>query len=262
MIKVVCWNVNSVKIRLNILEQLVKTENPDVILLQELKCETDKFPEMEISDMGYNMAVHGQKSYNGVAILSRSPLEDIKKGLSNFEDDQARYIEAFTSIKGVGLRVASVYVPNGQEIGSEKWNYKLNFFDALIEETKNNLTLEENFVLGGDFNVAPFDIDVYDVKHLDGSVGFHQKEREKARKLMALGMYDSFRTKHKETKEFSWWDYRAGSFQNDKGMRIDQIYTSPEATDLMTDASILRRYREMEKTSDHAPILLTLASHG
>ena len=262
MIKIVCWNVNSVKIRLSILDELVRTENPDIILLQELKCETEKFPEMEISDLGYNTAVYGQKSYNGVAILSRSPLEDVKRGLSNFEDAQARYIEAFTSIKGVGLRVASVYVPNGQEVGCDKWSYKLNFFEALIKETQTNLALEENFIIGGDFNVAPFDIDVYDPKYLDGSVGFHQKEREKIRSLMSLGMYDSFREKHEGVKEFSWWDYRAGSFQNDKGMRIDQIYTSPEATDILTEAGVLKRYRGIEKTSDHAPIFVTLASHG
>lgn len=252
--KIVSWNVNSLKMRLPILEKLIQEQNPDVILLQEVKCTNDNFPYLEIESLGYNIATHGQKTFNGVTILSRSPIEDVTKGLPGFEDEQARYIECFTNVGGVSARVASVYVPNGQSVGSDKFEYKLKFMAALESHMANIMKYEEVFVVGGDVNIAPEDIDVYDPKKMDGEIGFHIEERKALRSIMNLGFYDAYRIKHKDRQEFSWWDYRGRSLAANEGLRIDNLLISPEAVDLLSDAHILKEYRMLEKTSDHAPI--------
>lgn len=252
--KIISWNVNSLKMRLPILEKLVAEEKPDVILLQEVKCMTDAFPYLEVEGLGYNVAVHGQKTFNGVAILSRSPIEDVTKGIPGFEDEQARYIECFTNVGNIGVRVASVYVPNGQSVGSDKFEYKLKFMNALHSHMNNMLKYEEAYVVAGDINIAPEDIDVYDPKKMDGEIGFHIEERKALRGVFDLGFYDAFRIKHPEKQEFSWWDYRGRSLAANEGLRIDNILLSPEATDMLSDAHILKSYRMLEKTSDHAPI--------
>ena len=169
----VSWNVNSIKSRASHLEQLVKSVSPDVILLQETKCQEDAFPYEFVEELGYNVVVAGQKSYNGVAILSRSRIEDVSKSLPYDDSDtQARYIEGVTGINGSLFRVASVYVPNGSEVGSEKFAYKMKFFSRLAEYMKQLLQYDEKVVIGGDYNVAPEEIDVYDPKRLSGKVGF------------------------------------------------------------------------------------------
>lgn len=259
--KITTWNVNSVRPRLAHLTQFLSEEKPDIVCLQELKCEDDKFPFMEVEELGYNCAVHGQKTYNGVAILSKLPLEDITRGLAgDDEDTQARYIEAVVSLNnGKALRVASVYVPNGQEAGSDKFAYKLRFFERLHQHAQTLLSYREPLVIGGDYNVAPEASDVYDPKSWDGQVCFHPHERAAWRSLTHLGLYDAWRTAHPTATGYSWWDYRGDSFRFDKGLRIDHFLASGEAIDMMRDCEINRSMRELEKPSDHAPVSLVLA---
>jgi len=248
---IVSWNVNSVKSRLEHLLNFLDEYSPDVILLQELKCIDEAFPRMEIEEKGYNIATSGQKTYNGVAILSKHPIEDVNKALPGDDADiQARYIEAFTG----GKRVVSVYVPNGQAIGSDKFHYKMAFYDRLYKHLQELLKFDEELVVGGDYNVAPEEIDVYDKRHLEGKLCFTIEERKKFRSLLNLGLSDSFRILHPNTHEFSWWDYRAGSWDQNKGLRIDQILTSPESSDRLIEAGIYIKIRDLAKASDHAPI--------
>lgn len=257
MVKIVSWNINSVKARLqHLLSYLAEAEAAEIILLQEIKCTNEHFPYQEIEDMGYNIAVHGQKSYNGVAILAKFPLEDISTHcIQEDEHQEARYIEAVISIQHQALRVASVYVPNGKDIGHERFKYKLTFFDALRSHLQKLLTYEEILVVGGDYNVAPYlAVDVYDEKHLDGQICCHKEERKKWRQLLELGLVDAYMALYPSQQQFTWWDYRGGSWQHNKGMRIDHLLLSPEATDLLSACAVDTYMRDKEKPSDHAPI--------
>lgn len=250
------WNVNSIKSRLPHVLQYLDDAKPDVVLLQELKTIEDNFPFMEIEEKGYNVAAYGQKTYNGVAILSKHPIEDVQKGLpGNEEDPQARYIEAVITIEDEAWRVASVYVPNGQSPDSDKFPYKMGFLDCLEAHAKTLLTYEEKLVIGGDYNIAPEPQDVYAPKQLEGSVCFHRDERAKYRKLIHLGLTDAYRAIHpQEADMFSWWDYRGGGWQQNKGMRIDHLLLSPEAADSLKDADIDKTPRGWDKASDHTPV--------
>lgn len=249
--KIATWNVNSVKSRLEHLIKYLKEYSPDVVLLQELKCMTEAFPAMEVEDAGYNIAVHGQKTYNGVAILSKYPIEDVETTLPGDDsDEQARYIEAVTN----GIRVASVYVPNGQSPGSDKFQYKMNFFDRLREHAENLLQYDEKLVIGADYNVAPDDIDVYDPESLRGSTCFHPDEQSKFKAIEALGFTDAFRALHPNRQQFSWWDYRGGAWNYNKGYRIDHLLLSPLAADALTAADVETTPRGWEKPSDHTPV--------
>ncbi len=256
MIKIATWNVNSVKSRLtHLLEYIRSDDAPDILLLQELKCVTEQFPYMEIEDAGYNVAVHGQKTYNGVAILSKFPIDDVVKKLPGDDsDEQARYIEAVISLKDKAIRVASVYVPNGQSPDSDKFQYKLKFFDRLQDHLKTLLQYEEIMVIGGDYNVAPEPIDVFDAKALDGTTCYHPLERKKFRSLLGLGFKDAYRIANDNIQKFSWWDYRAGAWQQNKGMRIDHLLLSPEAADFTTSSDVEQSLRNKEQPSDHAPV--------
>jgi len=262
-IKIATWNVNSIKSRLGIVTGWLKTNSPDIVLLQELKCETAAFPYMEIEDLGYNVAVNGQKTYNGVAVLSKFPIEEVIKDLPGDEaDSHARYIEAVVSVSGNIVRAASVYVPNGQSVGSDKFAYKLKFLERLCENTRKLLEYDEIFVLGGDYNVAPEAIDVFDAARLDGSICFHPEERARLNALMHLGLTDTFRSSYPEARQYSWWDYRAGSFQQNLGMRIDMLLASPRAADLVIAAGIDEHPRALEKASDHAPVWVEIQEAG
>jgi exodeoxyribonuclease-3 len=221
------------------------------LLLQELKCVTENFPYIEVEELGYNVAAFGQKTYNGVAILSKHRIEDIKTGLAcNDGDEQARYVEAVTG----GFRVASVYVPNGQDIDSDKFQYKLRFFEHLRARAAEILEYNEKLVIGGDYNVAPTALDVYDPKSLAGTVCFHPLEQEKFRSLEFLGLTDAFRAANPQTQQFSWWDYRGGAFEHGKGMRIDHLLCSPQASDCLESCTTDAATRSWEKPSDHAPV--------
>ncbi len=254
------WNINSIKARIGHLRHWLWETQPDIALLQETKCDDNAFPRMEIEDLGYNLALNGQKTYNGVAILSKYPLDDVRKGLDGEPDDaQARYIEAVASVEGTVIRVASVYVPNGQAVGSDKFAYKLRFFERLRSRLSQLLPYEEVCVIGGDYNAAPYPIDVYNPEKLDGTVCYHPEERRQLRALLHLGYYDAFRTVNPHAEQFSWWDYRGNAYPNNHGLRIDHLLLSPQATDWLHESRIDETARSWEKPSDHAPVLCELA---
>lgn len=269
-IKIASFNVNSINARLSRLLEWLKNSNPDVVLLQELKCQEENFPFEALYDAGYNAAVAGQKSYNGVAILSKYKIEDVVKTLPTLDeslDEQARYIEAVISLHGQAIRVASIYVPNGGgEVlanetleTSKKFTYKMDFFNRLNAHFKQLLTYNEIQIFGGDYNVAVEEIDVFDPKSLANTVCFHPLERQHFRSFLNLGLVDSYRAKNQETQAFSWWDYRAGAWQHNKGMRIDYLLTSSLAADKIIDTGIEDKgVRDQEKASDHCPVMLTL----
>ncbi|MBA3812920.1 MAG: exodeoxyribonuclease III [Alphaproteobacteria bacterium] len=248
---IITWNINSIRSRLPLFLLWLKEKGPDVVLLQETKAMDDQFPREEIEDLNYNIATYGQKTYNGVAILSKFPIEDITCGIPGFEDDQARYIEAVVK----GMRVASVYVPNGMAVGSDKYTYKLDFLDHLTAHVKTLLTYDEAFLLGGDYNVAPQDQDVYDPEEWHEKILCSTPEREGLRALVYLGLTDALRALHPQEQDlYTWWDYRGGSWQNNEGMRIDHLLLSAQAADHLTDAYVDRDVRGLEKSSDHAPV--------
>ena len=256
MIKIATWNVNSVKPRLVQLLEWLKTDQPDIVLLQEIKCVPEAFPAMEIEELGYNLALHGQKTYNGVAILSKFPLEDIARGLAGDDTDlQARYVEAVISTTKGALRVASVYVPNGQTADSEKFPYKLRFLDRLLDHVKTLMTYDEMLVIGGDYNIAPEDKDVYEPLLWRGSVLTHDEVRKKFRRLANLGLYDAYRLCHGDSYEYSWWDYRGNGFARDNGLRIDHLLISAQSADQLSDCVIEKSMRGVEKASDHTPVI-------
>ncbi len=249
--KIATWNVNSIKARLAGVLDWLADAAPDVVLLQEIKCVDENFPELEIGDLGYNIAVCGQKTYNGVAILAKRPIEDVVRRLPGDDaDTQARYIEAVVD----GVRVASIYVPQGTEVDSPRFAYKLAFFERLHDHVKRLLAHEEAFVLGGDYNVAPAPGAVYDPEALDGTLCYHAKERAGWRKIVCLGVTDAYRALHDEPGRYSWWDYRGGGWQRDRGMRIDHLLLSPQAADRLVASDIDRAPRAKPKASDHTPV--------
>lgn len=257
--KIATWNVNSIKARLEIVCNYLRDDGPDVVLLQELKCETTAFPYLEIEDCGYNCAVFGQKTYNGVAILSKTPIENVQTGLVNasFQPEAARYIEGY--VNG-NVKVASIYVPNGESVTSEKFAYKMEFYQNLQKLMQQQLAKEEVFVLGGDFNVALQDIDLYDpAKFKNDRILYSDAERQALRRLVGLGFSDVYRQHYPHINGFSWWDYRAGRFDRDEGVRIDYLSASPQAADNITDTGVHRKPRSLEKPSDHTPVWCELA---
>ncbi|MGE0251568.1 MAG: exodeoxyribonuclease III [Dongiaceae bacterium] len=255
--QIATFNVNSIKARWDIFQAWLKEAKPDVALLQELKCVNENFPTEEVKKLGYHSAVAGQKTYNGVAVLSKTPITVELTALpGDPADDHARYIEV--TLPG-RVRVASVYVPNGQSVGSDAYAYKLKFYRRLYEHVKYLLQKEEVFVLGGDFNVAPEEIDVHNPGAWQGEVLFSQPERAALRSLFHLGMLDAWRAANPKAEEYSWWDYRQGAFERNDGLRIDHLLLSPQAADLLEASAIDLKPRKMEKPSDHAPVTARLS---
>jgi exodeoxyribonuclease-3 len=250
VVKIASFNINGIRARLPALLDWLKSAVPDVALLQEIKCVDENFPELEIGDLGYNVAVFGQKSFNGVAILSKRPIEDIARGLPGDERDaQARYIEAVTS----GVRVASIYLPNGNPTDSDKFAYKLAWMERLIGHAETLLGYEEALVLGGDYNIAPTDADVYDPEAWADDALCRPEGRARFRRLLHLGFSDAFRALHSEIA-YTFWDYQQGRWQRDEGLRIDHLLLSPEAADRLERCAIDKAVRGKEKASDHVPI--------
>ena len=248
--------MNSVRPRLVQLLEWLAARKPDIVLLQETKCVDEVFPALEIEALGYNIALHGQKTYNGVAILSKFPLDDISRGLPGDDSDVAcRYIEAVASLPGKAMRVASVYVPNGQSADSEKFPYKLGFLDRLHAHVEQLLTYDEALVIGGDYNIAPDNLDVHNVAEWEGSVLTHVEVRKRFRRTMNLGLQDAFRLHAPDTRAYSWWDYRANAFNRDDGLRIDHLLISAQAADGLKDCYMDRDVRAVEKASDHVPVV-------
>lgn len=259
VMKIATWNVNSVKARLPTVIDVLKAIDADVICLQEIKCETDAFPYMEIEELGYNCAVHGQKSYNGVAILSRHPLEDIEKGLpGNDEDDQARYIEALV-LADQPIRVGALYLPNGNPAPGDKYDYKLGWMDRLSAHAEQRLALEEPFVLAGDYNVIPRDVDCWDIAVWRDDALALPKSRAAFQRLQWLGMTEAFEVADGRAHEYSFWDYQAGAWQKGHGIRIDHLLLSPQAADRLESVEIFKKARAMDKPSDHVPVIASFA---
>jgi exodeoxyribonuclease-3 len=251
MTKIATWNVNSVKARLARVTEWLAEAKPDVALLQETKCTDDTFPREEIEALGYNVALNGQKTYNGVAILSKRPIEDVTRGLPGDDgDDQARYIEAFTG----GVRVASIYAPNGNPVGTEKFPYKLAWLERLGAHARGLLSNEETIVLGGDYNVCPTDDDVYDPEGWADDALCRPESRNRFRRIVHLGLTDAFRALHREICAYSFWDYQGGAWQKDLGLRIDHLLLSPQAADRLAASGIDRKPRGKDKASDHTPV--------
>ncbi|MSP52364.1 MAG: exodeoxyribonuclease III [Alphaproteobacteria bacterium] len=258
--KLATWNINGARARLPNLLAWLKAANPDIALLQEIKCENDKFPRLEIEDMGYNVETHGQKGFNGVAILSKSRLEDVERGLPGANDDvQARYIEATVGT----LRVASIYLPNGNPAPSEKFDYKLAWMDRLHERVAELLRREECFALCGDYNVCPNDIDVYDPPGWQSDALCRPESRQRFHRTVYLGLTDAFRALHPTEVAYTFWDYQAGAWRKNQGLRIDHVLLSPLAADRLNACEIDRDVRGHEeagaKASDHVPIWCELA---
>lgn len=253
--KIATWNVNSIKARLEHAVRYLKDQAPDVICLQELKCIDENFPTERFEEIGYNVAVHGQKTYNGVALLSKTPMEDIQVGLPGDDsDEQARYLEATITTEGAPVRVASIYLPNGNPVESDKYPYKLGFMDRLIARAKLLLETEEPFVLAGDYNVIPTADDVWDPDGWWGDALYRQETHDKFRMLVNLGLTDAFRACHAQSHRYSFWDYQRGAWPKDHGIRIDHLLLSPQAADILLAADIDRAPRGWEKASDHTPV--------
>ena len=258
-LKIATWNVNSIKVRLGHLLDWLQETAPDVVLLQEIKTEDDKFPAMEIEERGYNVAVHGQKTYNGVAMLSKRPLEDVMRGLPGDEaDEQARYLEATVS----GVRIASLYLPNGNPVDSDKFPYKLGWMERLRDRARALLHDEETFVLGGDYNVLPGDEDVYDPEAFAGDALCRPESRALFRETLYLGLTEAFRALNPGIVAYSFWDYQAGAWQKDHGLRIDHLLLSPPAADRLARTGIDRNMRGRQKPSDHVPVWCELDEPG
>jgi len=250
--KIATWNVNSVKARLpNVLDWLRKAA-PDVACLQEIKCQTEDFPSLEIGDLGYNIAVQGQKSYNGVALLAKQPIEDVIRALpGDSADEQARYIEGTVN----GVRIASIYLPNGNPAPSDKYAYKLAWMDRLRAQARRLLLAEETFVLAGDFNVCPTDDDVYDPAGWAADALCRPEIRAKFRAIVNLGLTEAFRALHPDQPHrYSFWDYQQRAWQSDHGLRIDHFLLSPQASDRLQACDIDREPRGKDKASDHTPV--------
>jgi exodeoxyribonuclease III len=255
--KIATWNVNSVKARLPRVLEWLKEFQPDVALLQELKCVDEAFPTLEIGDAGYNVATSGQKTYNGVAILSKHPIEVEHTTLPGDEsDEQARYIEALIG----DVRVASIYLPNGNptrdENGadSEKYRYKLAWMERLRAHAETLLTTEDAFVLGGDYNICPNDGDVHNPEGFADDALCRPESRQRYRAIVNLGLTDAFRVFERAPNTYSYWDYQAGAWQKDNGLLIDHLLLSPQAADRLTASGIDRTPRGKEKPSDHTPV--------
>ena len=249
--KLATWNVNSLKVRLPHLTDWLAQAQPDIVCLQELKCEDAKFPRAELQAAGYQSASSGQKTYNGVAILSRSPLLEVSAGIAGFQDEQKRVLAATVD----GVRVICVYCPNGQAVGSEKYDYKLRWFAALRQYVAAELSRHPLLAVAGDFNVAPEDRDVHDPKAWEGQVHVSEPERAAWRALLAVGLKDSFRLFAQPEKIYSWWDYRMLGFRRNAGLRIDHVLVSAEMAQRCTATTVDKAPRKLERPSDHAPVI-------
>jgi exodeoxyribonuclease-3 len=253
--KIATWNVNSFKVRLpHVLDWLAATQ-PDVLCLQETKQEDSQFPLAALQQAGYQAVFSGQKTYNGVAILSKSAATDVQRGLPDFADEQKRLIAATVS----GVRVVCVYVPNGQSLDSDKYQYKLAWLSALQAWLAEELQRNPALVLLGDYNIAPEDRDVYDPKAWEGNVLVSEPERAAFDGLLQLGFSDSFRLFEQPEKSYSWWDYRMMAFRRKMGLRIDHILLSAALVPRCTASHIDTAPRRLERPSDHAPVLVELA---
>lgn len=254
--KIATWNVNSIKTRLAHVRDWLESAKPDVLCLQEIKCQTEDFPHREIEKLGYRVEALGQRAYNGVALIARAPMSAVRRGLPGDDGDtQARYIEATIA----GVRIASLYLPNGNPVASEKYPYKLSWMRRLDAQAGALLDAELPFVLAGDYNVCPSDDDVYDPAGWREDALCRPESRAAFRSLVNRGLTDAFRVFHAEPHRYSFWDYQAGHWQRDEGLRIDHLLLSPQTADRLRNADIDRAPRGRDKASDHTPVWCEIA---
>ncbi len=261
--RIATWNVNSIRQRLDSLQAWLAERKPDIVCLQEIKCVDEAFPREAFEALGYNVAVHGQKPFNGVALLSKLPFDEVAPGLMGDNGDvQARFLEALVSTKTGVVRVVSLYLPNGNPPDTEKYSYKLKWMDRLIAFSRERLKLEEPFVLAGDYNVIPAAADAKRPAAWATDALFLPQTREKFRSLLNLGLTDAVRATSDSPDLYSFWDYQAGSWPKNDGIRIDHLLLSPQATDRLVDAGLDRHVRSWDKPSDHVPVWVDLDIAG
>ena len=257
--RIATWNVNSINARLETVLRWFEEANPDVACLQEIKCVDEKFPAEAFERLGYNVAVHGQKTYNGVAMLSKTPLEDVRRGLPGDDsDEQARYIEAVVSGPRP-VRVASIYLPNGNPVGTEKFPYKIGWMTRLIAHARSLLLLEEPLALVGDYNVIPQARDAANPANWIGDALTEPASREAFQTLKWLGLTEAFLQVDGAPEAYTFWDYQAGAWPRNNGIRIDHALLSPQAADHLKSCIIHRDVRGWDKPSDHVPLVIELA---
>ena len=257
--QIVTWNINSVRTRLDNLLRYLREVSPDVLCLQEIKCTEEQFPRLEIEAEGYNIAIHGQKSWNGVAVLSKRPME-VQAGLPGDESDvQSRYIEAVVTTDTVPVRICCLYLPNGNPTDTEKFPYKLAWMDRLHARARALLALEEPLVMLGDFNVIPMPRDVHDPDAWVGDALYRPETRARFRALLNLGLTDALRATTDAAGLYTFWDYQAGAWQRNKGICIDHVLLSPQAADRLERVTIDKARRADDKPSDHVPVRVQLA---
>jgi exodeoxyribonuclease-3 len=258
--KVATWNINGVRARIGNLLHWLRESAPDIVCLQEIKTVDEQFPRAEVEALGYNVETHGQKGFNGVALLSKLPFDEVNRGLPGEEtDEQARFIEGIFSTSRGALRVASLYLPNGNPIGSEKFPYKLSWMARLERWAQSRLDLEECLVLAGDYNVIPEPIDAKRPEEWTNDALFQPKTRQAFRRLGHLGFTEAVRAVTDAPGTYTFWDYQAGAWQKNNGIRIDHLMLSPEAADYLSSASIEKHTRAWEKPSDHVPVVIELS---
>ncbi len=254
MLKLACWNVNSIKIRLEQVIKWLQENNIDILAIQETKTLDEQFPMQEFKNYGYHVICSGQKTYNGVAIVSRFPIKHVLKDIAGFEDPQRRILAATTG----NIRLINLYVPNGSLVGSDKYEYKMNWLNYVTKFIQQEMAEHEHVAVVGDFNIAPEDRDVHDPLEWEGSVMVSPLERKAFTTFTSLGLYDSFRKFERNEQVYSWWDYRAGSFRRNRGLRIDHILLSNSLNSKCISSEIDSGPRRAERPSDHAPAWVSL----
>jgi exodeoxyribonuclease-3 len=257
--RIASWNVNSVKQRTENLSAWLRERQPDIVCLQETKSQDDSFPREPFEALGYNVAIHGQKAFNGVAILSKLPFDEVTPRLpGDPEDDHARFLEAVVSTASGALRVASIYLPNGNPANTDKYPYKLKWMKRLADYAHERLKLEEALILAGDYNVIPAEQDVHNPEAWVNDALFLPQTRSSFRALVNLGLTDAIRATTDAGGVYSFWDYQAGAWQKNNGIRIDHLLLSPQAADRLVTAGIDKHVRAWEKPSDHVPVWVEL----
>ncbi len=262
--KIATWNVNSIKARLPLVKKWLELQDPDIVCLQELKCVNEAFPLSEIEDLGYNVAVHGQKTYNGVAVLSKLPFDEVNVGLPASEgrgedDEQARYLEVVVTQGETVLRVASIYLPNGNPVDDpKKYGYKLDWMERLYHHARELLAYEEPLVLAGDYNIIPTENDVWNPESWSEDALFRPQSRAAFRKILNLGLTEAYSAVNGQSHNYSFWDYTKGAWPKDHGIRIDHFLLSAQAADRLVTCEIDRLPRGWERPSDHVPVLIGL----
>ncbi len=257
--RIATWNVNSIKQRIDSAIAWLAERKPDIVCLQETKCVDDAFPRLEFESLGYNVAVHGQKTFNGVALLSKFPFDEVKSGLpGNDQDDHARFIEGVMSTATGAVRVASLYLPNGNPPNTDKYTYKLGWMKRLAAYARDRLAFEEPLIMAGDYNVIPTATDAKNPQAWTGDALFLPQTHDEFRALVNLGLTDALRATTDEPGLYTFWDYQAGAWQKNNGIRIDHLLLSPLAADKLSGAGIDKHVRAWEKPSDHVPVWIDL----